>query len=636
MKRKQINSKNKIIQLILDAISIVQHRVFKENSPSYWVYELLIRPAVAELFHGNPRHAIALFRFRFRLLANQGATPDPYLFWIIANEPIPQKQILQTPDGDELSQRPLISIVTPVYHPPADALEAMLSSVISQSYGLWEHCIVNADPEDKNSKERISVSARKDKRILTQTLEQNFGIAENTNEAIKMAHGEWIAFLDHDDQLSPDALYEVVKLINEHPEVDVIYSDEDKIRTFDKYRFSPFFKPDFNLDYLRSLNYMTHFLVVRKELGDTVGWLDSQFDGAQDFDLVLKLAEKTCQIFHLPKILYHWKAVEGSAAGSNDAKVYAVEAGERALAAHLKRSGQEGQVVPGQFPYQPRYTIAGQPKVSIVIPNRDNSPTLRRLLDSVFQKSTYPNFEIVLVENGSNEKETFDYYADLEKRPNVKIVEWKNEFNYSLVNNYGEEHSSGDVLLLLNNDLEVINEDWLERMLEHALRSEIGAVGAKLYYPNDSIQHAGVIVGMFGAAGHSHKFYKRESPGYYNRLFSIQNYSAVTAACLMIRREIFHEVGGLDPVFKIEFGDVDFCLRVLSRGYRNLWTPFAQLYHYESLTRGGGYETKEKRQLNRSEVTLFQTRWKKFIEQGDPCYNPNLSLEKEDFGFPIG
>lgn len=636
MQKKPIRSRNKILQYLYDLFSIVRHRSLKEESQSWRIYEFLIRPAVAEIHQGNLRGGIDLFRYRYKMMADQEFKFDAYLYWIIAKEPEPKALERQISDKNRFSLRPLISIVTPVYHPPSDALEGMLNSVARQIYDGWEHCIVNGDPQDNASVSIIDAHARREKRVVAQTLEQNFGIARNTNEAIRMARGEWIAFLDHDDQIAPWALFEVIKLINEHPEVDVIYTDEDKIRISDQFRFSPFFKPDFNLDYLRSLNYMTHFLVVRKSLGDAVGWLDPDFDGSQDYDLVLKLAEKTRAIHHIPKILYHWKAVEGSAAGSNLAKNYAVDAGRRALEAHLQRSGEKGYVEPDQFPYLPRYTIAGQPKISIVIPNRDNCATLQRLLESVFRKSTYTNYEIVLVENGSKEVETFAYYEELAKKNNVKVVEWKEPFNYSMVNNFGEQHCTGDVVLLLNNDLEVINHDWLECMLEHAMRPEIGAVGAKLFYPNDTIQHAGVIVGMFGAAGHSHKFFPRDALGYYNRLMCIQNYSALTAACLMIRRDVFNEVNGLDPAFMIEFGDVDLCLRVLNRGYRNLWTPHAQLYHHESLTRGSGYETKEKKQLNKVEVSLFQARWRAFLEKGDPCYNPNLSLEKEDFGFTIG
>jgi GT2 family glycosyltransferase len=447
-----------------------------------------------------------------------------------------------------------------------------------------------------------------------------------------MAKGEWIAFLDHDDQLAPFALFEIVKLINQHPDVDVIYTDEDKIRLSNQHRFSPFFKPDFNLDYLRSLNYMTHFLVVRKSLGDSMGWLDSAYDGSQDYDCVLKLIERTKNIYHIPKILYHWKATEGSVARSSTNKTYAVNAGERALAAHLKRYEVSGTVESGKYPYEPRYRIANEPKISMIIPNRDNSTTLKCFLDSVFQKTTYRNYEVIIVENGSEEKETFTYYRSLAEHPNIKIVDWKEDFNFSKVINFGEEHATGEVILLLNNDLEVITENWLERMLEHCLRPEIGAVGAKLIYPNNTIQHAGVIVGMFGAAGHSHKFYDRYSPGYYNRLICNQNYSALTAACLMMRREVFKQVGGLDPAFKIEFGDVDFCLRILQLGYRNLWTPYAQLYHHESLTRGAN-DTKEKRQLNAYEVSIFKTRWSDFLKKGDPTYNPNLTLEMENFDY---
>jgi GT2 family glycosyltransferase len=632
MSQPTIRSRNVFVQSIFNLISIVRRNVIKEGTVSFWIYDHIFKQAIFEWRRGNRKRAMALFRYRSGALINQGFKVDPYLDWIFTNEILLNDLEIQAKGSGNFANQPLISIVTPVYRPSLQVLTYMLDSVGRQSYPHWEHCIVNGDPTDKGVESRLRAYARKDPRITVKTLEKNLGIAGNTNAAIGMARGEWIAFLDHDDQLAPFALYEVVKRINQDPRVDVLFSDEDKIRTSDQRRLSPFFKPDFNFDYLRSLNYMTHFLVVRKSVGDSVGWCDPGYEGSQDYDLALKLAERTGQITRIPKILYHWKAAEGSAAGSATNKAYAVEAGERALQAHLQRCGAGATVEAGSFPYAPRYRIDGQPKISMIIPNRDNHRTLKRLLDSVFEKSTYPNYEIVIVENHSQEKETFAYYSELEARPNVKILAWQEPFNYSLVNNFAAQRVSGQALLLLNNDLEVISADWLERMLEHALRPEIGAVGAKLYYPNDKIQHAGVIVGMFGAAGHSHKLYERESPGYYNRLVAIQNYSAVTAACLMVRREVYEAAGGMDPDFMIEFGDVDFCLRILRLGYRNLWTPYAQLYHHESLTRGG-YDSKEKRELNLHEVALFQTRWADFLKQGDPSYNPNLTHKREDFYF---
>ncbi len=633
MNENYVRANNKLVQVFYDVLSILRRNLIKEGTTSYWVYDRVIRQAILESQKGNRKKANYLFRHRLMTFVNQGFKVERYLEWIFSNEPTPFDLEELAAEASTYPLQPLISIVTPVFHPPVDVLAKMLDSVRKQNYPNWEHCIVNADPTDETSWGKIKALARQEKRIVASSLNENLGIARNTNEAIKMAKGEWIAFLDHDDQLSPFALFEVVKLINEHPDADVIYSDEDKLRSSDQLRFSPFFKPDFNWEYLRCVNYMTHFFVVRKSLGDSIGWLDPAYDGSQDYDLALKLTEKTSKIFHIPKILYHWKIAEGSAAGSSTNKGYAVGAGERALRDHMLRCGIKGYVEPDIFPYQLHYSITGEPKISMIIPNRDNCPTLKRLIDSVAQKSSYANYEMVIVENGSKEEDTFAYYDHLRKDPKIRIIEWKEEFNYSKVNNFGEEHASGDVILLLNNDLEVISGQWLERMLEHAQRPEVGAVGAKLYYPNDKIQHAGVIVGMFGAAGHSHKFYDRDSSGYYNRLICVQSYLAVTAACLMIRRKVYEEVGGLDPAFKVEFGDVDFCLRIYNHGYRNLWTPYAELYHHESLTRGGGYDTEEKKQLNRKEVLLFQSRWADILKRGDPSYNPNLTYRREDFYF---
>lgn len=630
---KQIHSNNPKIQMVLDDISRFRQRVIKEGSVSAWYYRL-VKQFMLDISQGNFRQAFYMLRFRMAMYIRQGFEVDPYLDWMVTSEPSPFEAKQRRAQVETFPRKPLISIVTPVFRPAAPVLTKMLDSVAAQIYPHWEHCLVNADPSDVSSLENLNLYAQKDARYCWKALDSNLGISGNTNEAIKMAKGEWVAFLDHDDQLSPFALFEVVKAINEHPEADVIYTDEDRIRESDQHRFSPFFKPDFNQDTLNSINYMAHFLVVRKSLGEAVGWLDSRYDGSQDYDLALKLSEKTGKIHHIPRVLYHWKTVEGSTAVTLGNKSYAVQAGERALQAHLKRCGQGGYAEPGSYPYQARYPIHGQPRISMIIPNRDNSASLKRLLDSVFAKSTYPEYEIVVVENDSKEPETFAYYDALQTNPKVKIIEWKEPFNYSLVNNFGEAHASGDVILLLNNDIEVITQDWMERMLEHALRPEIGAVGAKLYYPDNTIQHAGVVVGIFGLAGHAQKRYARESPGYYYRLVSIQNYSALTAACLMLRRQVYQEVHGLDGAFQLEFNDVDFCLRILERGYRNLWTPYAELYHYESLTRGG-YDTKEKKALNAHEVALFQSRWSEFLKKGDPTYNPNLTHAKEDFDFNL-
>jgi O-antigen biosynthesis protein len=636
LNRLYLRSKNKFIQRALDSISIFRKGIIKEGTLSGWIYDRLLKRVFFEIIlNGNWKRALYLFKFRSRLIINQRFKVDPYLDWIITNEPADYELQQQRDEASKLSTCPLFSIVTPVYHPPVHLLTDMLDSVCNQTYKNWEHCVVNADPHDEKSRHKIELYSQKDHRINAKTLLENLGISSNTNEAIKMAKGEWIAFLDHDDQLAPFALFEVYKYIQQHPDVDVLYSDEDKFRHSDHHRFSPFFKPDYNLDYLRSLNYMDHFVVVRKSLGDSIGWLDPAYDGSQDYDLLLKLTERTKNIYHVPKILYHWKMTEGSVAETLTNKPYAVRAGEKALLDHLNRCEVGASVEVGKFPYEAHYKISPEPKISMVIPNRDNYLTLKCFLDSIFNKSTYSNFELIIVENGSVQKDIFTYYDFLLKNPKVKIIEWKEEFNFSSVNNYGEANATGDVILLLNNDLEVISENWLERMLEHCLRSDIGAVGAKLIYPNNTIQHAGVIVGMFGAAGHSQKYYDRSSPGYYYRLICNQNYSALTAACLMVRREVFKQVGGLDPAFKVEFGDVDFCLRILHHGYRNLWTPFAELYHHESLTRGAN-DTKEKKQLNEHEVALFQDRWADFLKKGDPSYNPNLTLEIEDFGFNYG
>lgn len=567
------------------------------------------------------------------IIRKTGISFSAYPHWILANEPKEEQLAEQRTKISNFDYKPLISVVVPVWNIPKDILDRTIASVLQQTYGNWELCIADGT-SNLETKNLLSDWAEKDDRIKIKYLKENKGIAVNSNEALSFAQGEFVAFLDHDDLLAPFALFEVVRQLQVDPTADVIYSDEDKIDESGR-RFDPFFKPDFSPDYLRSVNYMPHFLIVRKSLGDKIDWFRESYEGAQDYDLILRLVEKTRSIAHIPKILYHWRAWTESTAGGTEKKPYANTSGKKALQEHLNRTKLSAQVEDGytQTFYRVHYHISGFPLISIIIPNQDHATDLKCCMNSILQKTTYPNFEIFLVENGSKEQVTFNLYKRLlEKDSRVHLVEWNiNEpFNYSRLNNWAAKQANGEALLFLNNDTQVINNDWLEQMLQFAMRPDVGAVGAKLYYPDNSIQHAGVIVGMGGVAGHVYNNFPRQHPGYFGQLVLQHNVSAVTGACLMIREQIFQEVNGFDENYPMAFGDVDLCLSILQRGYLNTWTPYAELYHHESKTRG--YEdTPEKKERFEKERNYFKHKWAKWLKIGDPYYNPNLTLDAENF-----
>ena len=459
----------------------------------------------------------------------------------------------------------------------------------------------------------------------------NEGISENTNHCIRMATGDYIALFDHDDLLHPCALYENMCVIDEKG-ADFIYSDEDTFSDKPENAYCPHYKPDYSPDTLRSYNYICHFSVFKKSLLDEVGLFRKSFDGSQDYDMILRLTEKAKLIVHIPKIIYYWRSHPASVASNVSAKTYCMDAAKKALGEHLDRIGLIGKVEDASIPsvYRIKYEIKNNPKISILIPNKDFITDLSKCINSILEKSTYDNYEIIVIENNSEQKSTFDYYKIIEKYEKVKVVYWKDEFNYSAINNYGATFADGDYILLLNNDMEIITPDWLQEMLMYAQREDVGAVGAKLYYPDDTVQHAGVIVGLGGVAGHSHKMFPRSACGYSYRLQLVQNLSAVTAACLLLRKEVFDEVQGLDEGFKVAFNDIDFCMKIRAAGYLIVFTPYAELYHYESKSRG--YEnTPEKVARFNGEIQRFKSKWQKELDEGDPYYNVNLSLDTEDF-----
>ncbi|MEM8832482.1 MAG: glycosyltransferase [Cyanobacteria bacterium P01_G01_bin.19] len=533
--------------------------------------------------------------------------------------------------------KPLISVIMPVYNPEAEFLRQAIASVCNQAYVNWELCIADDCSSKPHVKEILDEFAQQDSRIKVVYREENGHICHSSNSAIELATGEYIALLDHDDLLAPHALASVAELLNQHPEADFIYSDEDKVDDNGVHQ-DHFFKPDWCPDSFLSRMYTCHLGVYRRSLVNQIGNFRPGFEGSQDYDLVLRITEQTDKIFHIPDILYHWRIHLESTAGGSDAKPYAAEAAEKAINEAIARRGEPGKIttkdrIPGV--YIVRYEISDSKLVSIIIPTKDLADVLDVCLESIFTLTTYPNYEVVVIDNGSVEEKTqrcFDKWR--EKEPNrFKCYRYDVPFNYSKINNYGATKAEGDYLLLLNNDTKVVTPDWLEAMVEQAQRPSIGAVGSMLLYPDDTIQHAGVVLGIGGVAGHSHKYFPITHPGYISQLASINNYSAVTGACLMCRREVFEAVGGLEENLAIAFNDVDFCLKIISRGYRNIHLPHVILYHYESKSRG--YEDTPKKQARfAQEVNYMQQKWHQLCDN-DPCYNPNLTRCREDYSLNI-
>lgn len=560
---------------------------------------------------------------------------EDYELWLRYNTLTEQSKLEIKENVLKLAYKPVFSIVVPVYNVGEKWLRACIDSVLAQLYPYWELCIADDASTDPSVRQVLDKYAGKDHRIKVVYRKENGHISAASNSALELATGEYIALLDNDDMLTPDALYQNALLLNEHRNADMIYSDEDKIDE-DGNRHSPFFKPDWSPDNSLGQMYTCHLGVYRTELVRKIGGFRLGFEGSQDHDLVLRLTEKTNQIYHIPKILYHWRTIAQSTAANPDSKGYASIAGEKAVQEALDRRGEGGwseTVAPGR--YLVHYPIKGNPKVSILIPTRDMSKFLGPCLDSVFAKTTYENFEIIVIDNGSVETETLQLFKMWQEREpeRFKVLRLDIPFNYSKLNNIAAREASGDLILLLNNDVEVITPDWLTEMVGQAIRPSIGAVGAKLLFEDKTIQHAGVTLGIGGVGGHTHRGYPDDDQGYFGRLAIASDFAGVTAACLMIRKEVFEEVGGLEEQLQVAFNDVDFCLKVLSKGYYNILLPHVKLYHYESKSRG--YEdTSEKMKRFLSEVALMQDKWGKLLKN-DPFYNPNLTLDKEDYTVAI-
>ena len=527
-----------------------------------------------------------------------------------------------------------LSILVPLYNTDVSMLRALLRSVRRQTSRRWQLCLADGSDGAHADVEKLCLRyAKKDARVCYKKLEKNLGISGNTNAALALASGSALALLDHDDLLHPDAVSKTLEaLVPGH--ADMAYTDEAVFHRRPSDAYLTHRKPDFSPDTLRSHNYICHFLAFTRGLLEKAGGgFREEYDGSQDYDLILRLSEQAGNIAHIPEVLYYWRAHAGSTAeGQYGSKPYVMASARRALAAHLQRLGLAGTPEDSRVPttYHIRYALAGEPLVSIVIPNKDECATLRKCVSSILQRSTYSNYEIVIVENNSTTPEIFAYYERLRQLPNVRVVTYEGEFNYSAVNNLGVRHARGEHILLLNNDTEVISPDWLQEMLMFSQRRDVGAVGALLYYPDDTVQHAGVILGLGGFAGHAHVGRLRGEQGYFDRLAVAQNLSAVTAACLMLRRTVWDELQGLDESFAVALNDVDFCLRIRQAGYLIVWTPYAELYHYESKTRG--YEdTPEKQARFQSEVERFQARHPDVLTAGDPYYSPAFDRGKGSF-----
>lgn len=548
----------------------------------------------------------------------------------------PTRRDLLQQINHRFAYEPSYGIVVPLYRTPIKFLEAMLRSVKEQTYSNWVLYLSDGSGTDSQILSHILRYAREDNRIRVIDNKQELHIVENTNVALKQIKEDYVVFMDHDDLLAPDSLYECTKVLNQNKDTDIIYTDEDKVTTDGKTYYQPHFKSDFNLDLLRSANYMCHLFVVKKSLVDEVGLLREEYEGSQDYDFILRCVEKTSQIVHIPKVLYHWRAHMDSTAGNPDSKEYAYIAGKQAIEAHYHRVGLKAEVERLIYGfYRTHYKLTEAPLISIVIPNKDYARDLECCVSSIVKKTLYKNLEYLIVENNSELSETFICYDRLKQEcENIRILQWNQEFNYSAINNFAVSQAKGEYILFLNNDTEMINDDCIEELLTFCAREGTGAVGARLFYPDGDIQHAGVIVGLGGIAGHAFNGAKHDDPGYFARVICAQEYSAVTAACMMVKREAFEAVGGFDEAFAVAFNDVDFCMRIRDAGYKVVYNPFAMLYHSESKTRG--YEnTEEKQQRFRKECDLFANRWQEVLKKGDPYYNPNLTLVRSDFSLKV-
>ena len=566
----------------------------------------------------------------------QGLDNDyDYGEWYSLTSPTPEE--LEKQRKTTFANPPLLSIVIPAYKTPEKYLREMLDSILAQTSSRWEVCVANGSPrgEGRIVEKVMKQYAARDSRFRWKDLGDNLGISGNTNEAIQMASGDYIILADHDDTLPEHALYEVASAIQAHPECDVIYSDEDKLDMDGGALFDPHFKPDFNQDLLTSVNYICHLFVVKRQLLDKVGGFRHEFDGAQDYDFIFRCTEAAGGIYHIPRVLYHWRCHQDSTASNPESKLYAFEAGARAIMAHYERCGIPARKVEKGVDYGIYHTTfrlePENPLVSVIIPSKDHTKDLDLCIRSILERATYRNLEFIIIENNSTEAETFAYYKKIQKEfAQVKVVTWEREFNYSAINNFGARYACGEYLLFLNNDTEIIAKGIFEEMLGFCQRPEVGAVGARLLYQDDTIQHAGVVVGFGGIAGHTFIGLHEAENSYFHRAMCAQDYSAVTAACMMTKASVFKECGGFTEELAVAFNDIDYCMKVRALGKLVVYAPYAVMYHYESKSRGLEDTPEKVARFNR-EIAIFARRWPDILKNGDPYYNPNLTLRKSNF-----
>jgi len=554
---------------------------------------------------------------------------EQYSFWLEKNRLSAGDLSQMKAELKSFKYKPTISIIMPVFNIDRTWLQSAIDSVLNQIYPYWELCIADDGSTKDHVREVLNGYANGDPRVKVKYLSENKGISLASNEAISMATGEFIALLDHDDELEVNAIYEIVKLIQEHPEADMIYTDEDKINA-EGGRCNPFFKPGWSPDLFLAQMYTCHLGVYRKEIIMDIGGFRKGLDGSQDYDLVLRFTEKTDKIFHIPNVLYHWRIIPGSTAAKYSAKS-SDTASLKALSDALDRRKIKGSVEKGIHDslFRVKREIANKPRVSIIMPTKDKLPILKGCIESIMNKTDYENYEIVIVNNNSVQKSTLEYLNSVTNNDMIKVLNYSRPFNYAALNNYAMSRIDADVAVFLNNDTEVISSEWLSAMLEHAQRSEVGAVGAKLVFVDSSIQHAGVILGIGSIAGHAFKGLRSDiNQSYFGHADAIRNYSAVTAACMMIRKKIFEEVGGFDEVnLPVAFNDIDLCLRLREKGYLIVYTPYAELFHYESASRGYGVGPDP-------EADYMLKKWKDKLDN-DPYYNINLTLQREDFSIKM-
>lgn len=556
-----------------------------------------------------------------------------YKKWLELNVPTKEELEKQRKEQHDFPMKPLISVLIPVYNPPLRFLKEAIESVKSQTYSNWQICISDdnsTDAEVINYLKELSL----EEDIHVYFRKENGHISKNSNDALSLATGDFVALFDHDDLLTVDAFFEVVKVINENEEVDFIYTDEDKVD--EKGVLSqPHFKPSFCINNLQTRNYITHLSVIRKSILNEIGGFREGYEGSQDFDLFLRVANRTNKIMHIPKILYHWRMHINSAAMSVNQKPYAYISGEKALEDYFKQKGEVAEVsmLRDMFGfYSVSHKIKKEYTVSILIPSKNQANVLRVCLESIFYKSTYKNFEIIILDNGSDERSFFDLIEEYKNRHpfNFKVLTCNYPFNFSKLINDGVKEATGEMLLLLNNDTEVITPDWIERMVKHSQRDSIGCVGVKLLYKNNTIQHAGVVMGIHGVASHAFLKLNQYDSGYYGFLKVVSDYSAVTGACMMVRKNLFNLVNGFEEALEVEYNDIDFCLKLKDLGYGNIYLPEVELYHYESLSRGNPLKNKATRERHFREIQYMKDKWMAYIEK-DPCYSSNLALTNSNF-----